>query len=74
MNITHNEHKLYYQTIENYIKDNFSDLFNLGDEVIKKCIISDSLWVMYLYTDTPIGYYVYISDTFEDLLIQSNKI
>lgn len=33
MNITHNEHKLYYQSIENYIQDNLLDLFKLSDEI-----------------------------------------
>ncbi len=53
--ISHNPHKYYYETVEQYFKDYSSDF--ISTEQQKLSIQTDELWEIRWYPDTPVGSY-----------------
>lgn len=53
--ISHNPHKDYYETVEEYFK-NYSSEF-ISTEQQKVSIQTDELWEIQWYPDTPVGFY-----------------
>lgn len=75
LSITHNEHKIYYETIEDYINQNPDCPINFESEEIKQeCIKTDSLWEMRWYPETPISFYMIGAPTLEGLLDYAKKV
>lgn len=74
LRISHNEHKIYYQSIEQYIKDNEiddSDWISLEEK--QKAINTDSMWCIHVYPNTPIGFYTWYASDFDTLLNYVNS-
>jgi len=73
LQITHNQHKDFYEDIEEYISNLAlldDDLMDDYGDILQKCIDNDSIWEMTWYPDTPIGSYKTFSDTFEGLFTE----
>lgn len=71
--LTHNEHKDYYQSAEDWLKEQISDskdpLYSWeSEEAMVRAIATDSIWVLHWYPDTPIGFYCIAAPTLEELL------
>jgi hypothetical protein len=68
--IEHNEHKMYYDSVEQLIDSNGGfhiEEWASSDEYLKACI-DDELWQLTVYPDTPIGSYRKFASTFDGLL------
>ena len=66
--ITHNEHRDYYETVEQFLEK-----FDLHpDEVIDlpTMIATDEVWQVLVYPDTPIGSYAVYGPTLEACLLR----
>lgn len=68
--ITHNEHKNYYESIETYIdhlcngeKPHQSEL---SDEEYRRCIEMDEIWQIRWYPITPISFHIVYAPTLEE--------
>jgi len=55
LHLTHNQHKAYYQTVEQYMEDNDADCW-VSDEQKQKAIATNEIWELQWYPDTPIGF------------------
>ena len=57
--LTHDPHKNYYQTIEQWEKDvsGLSASDWVSPEQREKALIHNSFWELHWYPDTPIGFY-----------------
>lgn len=53
MSIEHNPHKVYYETIEQYLKYEPSEWISEKD--YQTCIENDELWELYWHPHTPVG-------------------
>lgn len=77
MTITHNPHKDSYQSAQDWIIENESDIEHLyewiSDEERQLAIDTDSIWTIQVYPNTPIGFYAYAASTFETLLAYVNN-
>lgn len=55
--LTHNEHRDYYETAEEFIENRkLEDDFPTPEEV-QKAIQEDSIWRLQWYPETPVGFY-----------------
>jgi len=71
LTITHNEYKNYYETIEEYINESIDEFYREQKiDILDECIKQNSLWEMQVYPDTPIGFYIVYSPTFDGLFKQ----
>lgn len=59
------EHHNYYESVDQLVSDyNLTETF-VSPEDYRKCIETDSLWVIQWYPDTPIGSYIVSGSTLE---------
>jgi hypothetical protein len=73
LHLTHNEHRNYYETVEQYIEDNgLADSFESEDEM-RKAIKDDSLWVLQWYPVTPVGFNRVAASTLYDVMRLANR-
>ena len=74
MNICKNNHKNYYESIEQYFEsfDKFKD--DISEEDLKICIDKDELWEFQWYPDTPMGFHKVISYSLERCLKLAKEI
>jgi len=75
LSITHNQHKDYYQSVEQLISDPDGyyreDRFPEGE--LAKCIATDEIWTVHWYPDTPVGFCVVHASTLEDALAHTSQ-
>lgn len=62
--IYHNEHKNYYQSVDQYLKEN-EKLIDCSYHEIKEMIERDEIWEIQLYPLTPISFYKSFASTLE---------
>jgi hypothetical protein len=68
LSITHNQHKDYYQRVEElYSDDRFADSW-ISDLQKQKAIANQDVWEMQWYPDTPIGFYHILGADLDALL------
>lgn len=59
ISIKHNPHKLYYETVEEFLGGGVDEWYEwVSKEDREKCIEKDELWEVMWYPNTPIGYLV----------------
>lgn len=58
-----NEHRIFYQKIEEYINDNEILKEQLSKEELKECIEKDSICEIRIYPITPIGFFHFCAST-----------
>lgn len=82
LHLTHNNHKDYYQTVEQYIKD-IADRSDedegekedwVSDEQRTKAIETNEMWELTWYPDTPVGSFCLWASDLEVLLKAANEL
>lgn len=71
LHVTHNQHKAYYQSIEDYIAEEEIGKaeYEWATPTSKeRAIATDSLWEVQWYPDTPIGFCLKYGATLEEIL------
>lgn len=72
MTITHNDHKSYYQSAEDWIKE--ESMYDWDSEEEKaRAIELDSIWTVQWYPRTPNTFYSVAASTLEAALIFAGK-
>ena len=74
--ITHNQHKDYYETVEQHVLEYISmdkDDF-VSPEDYQKCIDTDELWELQWYPETPVGFHKVCGSTLEVVLQKALEI
>lgn len=71
--LRHNEHKCFYQTIEQYCAELDRDDDWVSQEQREKSILTDSLWVLQWYPDTPVGFFRLLACDLDVLLDVSRE-
>lgn len=58
LTLRHNDHKNYYQSAEDWARDNDANRFAdwISDEQRAKAIETDSIWTIQWYPHTPVGF------------------
>lgn len=54
LSITHNEHKSYYESIQDYVEEERFRWVSEGEK--RKAIATNEIWEIQWYPDTPIGF------------------
>lgn len=75
LNLTHNHHKIYYETIEEYLsrlKDSISDEDWATATSRERAIGNDELWELQWYPDTPVGCFIVFGASLEEVLKKAN--
>lgn len=72
--IEHNPHVINYEDVKAYL-GNISDneRAKILPEDLREIIETGEMWVLYLYPDTPVGFYIYYAATIERLIELANK-
>ena len=75
LHLTHNQHKAYYETLEQYIArdDGGIDHFESVDDYLE-AIRLDEVWELQWYPHTPIGSYKVCASTLEKCLAFALKV
>jgi hypothetical protein len=55
--LTHNEHRDFYESAEEYIYNRGFEAEFISPEEMKKAIAEDSIWQLQWYPETPIGFH-----------------
>lgn len=73
LTLTHNDHRDYYQSAEDWIEENSDRLNWESDDAKGRAIETDSIWTLQWYPDTPIGFYCVAAPTLEEVLALAGK-
>lgn len=74
LHIEHNQHKAYYEKIEDYIRHrNIEDDDWAYSDSRKKAIENDSLWELQWYPNTPVGFNIVYGSTLEECIKKANE-
>jgi len=73
LDISHNECRLNYQTVEQYLENPFGEPVFETPEERQEAIDTNEIWVIQWYPDTPIGFYWVAATTFEGALALAMK-
>lgn len=73
MSITHNQHKVYYQPLSQYLdSDDVSDFES--EEMRQWCLDTDEIWEMQWYPCTPVSFHCIAAPTLESLLTYAQRV
>ncbi len=67
LHITHNQHKDYYMSAQDYFND-YPHLNDIDSDIRHRCIQQDSIWEIQWYPNTPISFYIVVAPTFEEAI------
>ena len=67
LSIEHNEHKMYYQTVQQTV-DESTNMFWVPGDSRQRAIDSDDMWCVQWYPDTPVGFNRVYGHTLEEIL------
>jgi hypothetical protein len=74
LQLSHNQHKDYYQTIDQYVAEQ-PDYFPFrNSEDLARCVSTNEIWELQWYPDTPIGFYRSVAPTLEECLAHALEI
>ena len=71
--LTHNEHRDYYQKLEEYMAEHDDLLKDLTPEDRAECLRTDELWQLQWYPNTPVGFNYVAGPTLERVLELANE-
>ncbi len=77
MTLTHNDHAVNYQTVSDAIESNdhgYTDDCFISKEQKKKSIEKNEHWMVQVYPDTPIGFYIFSACDLDALLLHVDKV
>lgn len=74
--LTHNQHKDYYEKIEDHLQEypGFDDDNFVSAEDRQKCIDTDELWELQWYPETPVGSHKVCGSTLDVVLTRAMEI
>ena len=73
--LTHNECKDYYETVEEWLKDEHNEEHAYWpDGEWEKAIETNEIWVLQWYPDTPVGFHCVAASTLETCLSEALRI
>lgn len=74
--LTHNQHKDYYEKIEDHLQEypGFDDDNFVSAEDKQKCIDTDELWELQWYPETPVGFHKVCGSTLDVVLKRAMEI
>lgn len=74
--LTHNQHKDYYEKIEDHLQEypGFDDDNFVSAEDRQKCIDTDELWELQWYPETPVGFHKVCGSTLDVVLTRAMEI
>ena len=74
--LTHNQHKDYYESIQDHINKypNIDADYFVSPEDMQKCIDTDELWELQWYPETPISFHKVIGSSLEIVLKRAMEI
>lgn len=64
LHLTHNNHKDYYETVEQYFENPWMN-GDISTEEKQKMIDTNEVWELQWYPDTPVSFYKVLGSTFE---------
>lgn len=76
LHLTHNEHKGYYQTVQQCIEDGsygYTEECWVSPEQRQKAIDTNDCWVLQWYPDTPVGFCILAAADLDELLKAANQ-
>lgn len=68
LNLSHNEHRNYYQSLAAWIDDQLGNLDWESDAHRQRAIDTDECWVLHWYPDTPVGFLRVAAPTLDECL------
>jgi len=68
LHLTHNQHKAYYETVEQYLSNYDLEDCWVSEEQKKKSLETQELWELQWYPDTPVGSYTLMGADLEEVL------
>jgi hypothetical protein len=68
LHITHNQHKDYYERIEDYVTSRHIQPGDILSEDLEKILLQDSIWEVQWYPITPISFHWVAAATLERCL------
>ena len=68
-----NEHRDYYQTVEEFLKDN-EELKDIEEDIYNKMVELDSIIRLQFYPTTPIGCYTLYHYNYREIIKQAIKL
>lgn len=71
LSIVHNEHKSNYETVEQWLEDDFFQWDS--EEAKQRAIETDEVWTIQWYPNTPIGSHAIAAPTLEEALELANR-
>lgn len=78
LHIDHNQHKAYYEKIEDYIRD-IEQNRRVTDEdwatptSKERCLKNDTIWELQWYPNTPVGFNIVYGATLEECIKKANE-
>lgn len=72
LHLTHNQHKAYYQTVEEYTADSGEDWISAEQKGI--AIVKDDVWELQWYPHTPVGSYRLLAADLDLLLEAASQV
>ncbi len=72
--LTHNQHKDYYETVEEHVLEYMGKAYFVSAEDYNKCVDTDELWELQWYPETPIGFHKVCGSALEIVLQKALEI
>ena len=66
--LTHNEHRDYYETVEEWIRKGGEHYHWESDEAMRRAIDTDECWAVQWYPETPISFHAVAAPTLSECL------
>lgn len=74
LHLTHNQHKAYYESAEDYILRDGERFDFRSEEERQACITTDEIWELQWYPDTPVAFNSIASPTLESLIEYAKEL
>lgn len=74
LHLTHNQHKSYHETVEQWMSDGVDWGDWVSAEQKEKAVAADSVWSLQWYPDTPIGFHTLLACDLDVLLAAAHLL
>lgn len=74
LHLNHNQHKAYYESVEDYILSANARFDFRSEEERQACIATNEIWELQWYPETPIGFCCIAAPTLEALLEYAKEL
>ena len=70
--LEHNVHKDVYDSAKQWMEESGDNYAWADDESRERAVLTDEIWTLQWYPDTPVGFYAVAAPTLEELLKLAN--